>query len=366
MERIKGFFQSLTLKQIVWSSITIGCILLYGILTLWMNHETRGLVDQQGAVRWDSEGDSAQVSCYFEEHVEITKNEFIGFEKTLEKMLKEVLPQEDYAEENDKRLVVDAYSAMGTISITSKKGKMDNVAAIGIGGDFFLFHPVQLLEGGYFSGDDLMQDSILLDEDGAWQLFGSSDIVGQSVMIGGIPHYVAGVFERADGRFAEDAGLDKPIVFVSEETLSQHGTTKGISSYEVIAPNPVKRFVYNAVKEKLGVKETDMVVVENSARYSLESLLTIIFDFGTRSMRKTAVHFPYWENIARGYEDISAFVLLFRLLFLLMAGIIVMVFLIVKWKNRKFSWKDIRNYLSDKREQLRSRTWEEKKKWEQF
>lgn len=88
MERIKGFFQSLTLKQIVWSSITIGCILLYGILTIWMHHETRGLVDQQGAFRWDSEGDSAQVSCYFEEHVEITKNEFIGFEKTLEKMLK--------------------------------------------------------------------------------------------------------------------------------------------------------------------------------------------------------------------------------------------------------------------------------------
>ena len=28
-----------------------------------------------------------------------------------------------------------------------------------------LFHPLQLVSGGYFSGNDLMKDSIILDED---------------------------------------------------------------------------------------------------------------------------------------------------------------------------------------------------------
>ena len=366
MERMKNFFNRLTLKQIIWSSITVVCLLLYGILTIWIHHKTNSLMDQQGAERWDAEGDSVQVSCFFEEHVEITKNEFIGFEKTLEKMLLEVLSQEETSEENSKRLLVDAYSAMGTITITSEKGKMEDAAAFGIGGDFFLFHPVQLIDGRYFTGNELMHDSVLLDEDGAWQLFGSNDIVGQSVMIGGIPHYVVGVFERPGGKFTEAVGLDKPIVYVSEETLSEYGTTQGISSYEVIAPNPVKHFVYNAVKEKLGVQEADMMVVENTTRYSLESLIPVILDFGTRSMRKTAVCFPYWENVARGYEDISALVLIFRFLFLLIAGIILIVFLIIKWKNRQFTWKSLWMQVMDKMEQIRTKTREEKTKWEKF
>ena len=366
MERMKNFFNRLTLKQIIWSSITVVSLLLYGILTIWIHHKTNSLTDQQGAERWDAEGDSVQVSCFFEEHVEITKNEFIGFEKTLEKMLLEVLSQEETSEENSKRLLVDAYSAMGTITITSEKGKMENVAAFGIGGDFFLFHPVQLIDGRYFTGNELMHDSILLDKDGAWQLFGSTDIVGQSVMIGGIPHYVVGVFERPGGRFTEAVGLDKPLVYVSEESLSEYGTTQGISSYEVIAPNPVKHFVYNAVKEKLGVPEADMMVVENTTRYSPESLIPVILDFGTRSMRKTAVCFPYWENIARGYEDISALVLIFRVLFLLIAGSILIVFLIIKWKNRQFTWKSLWMQVMDKKEQMQRKTKEEKTKWEKF
>lgn len=364
--KIRAFISRLSTKQIVFTLIAFLSFVLFLILTAWSSYVQKGLVDQQMASRWDDEGGSAQVSCYFSEYVEIDEFTIVGFEKQLEKMLKEVLPAEDYSPENGKRLVVDAYSSTGTITISSEKGKLEKASAVGIGGDFFLFHPLTLVSGGYFSGNDLMKDFVILDEDAAWQLFGSNDISGQYVMIGNVPHIVAGVIKRQDGRFAESAGLNKSIVYVSNETLSAYGTSRGISTYEVVAPNPVKGYVYHAVKEKIGVDENSMIVVENSSRYTIESMIPIILDFGTRSMQDTAVKFPYWENIARGWEDIMALVLLVRILLLLVTLGIIITYLVIRLKNRKLTIKDVGNFFIDTKERIRQHAKDEKDKWEHF
>lgn len=363
--RLKQWMRSLSPKEIVLSLITLASLTAFLILTIWSNRQVAQLPDQQAARRWDQEGGSAQVSCFLAEHVEMDEYAILAFEKELEKSLTEVLTDEDGEEESGKRLYIDAYSSQGTIEVTNGKAKLE-ASAIGIGGDFFLFHPLQLVAGGYFSGNDLMKDFVILDEDAAWQLFGSSDIAGKSVMIGNVPHYVAGVVERQGGRFAESAGLDKTVVYVSNETLTEYGTSQGISVYEVTAPNPVKGFVYNCVKEKLKVAESDMVVVENSSRYSLEKLIPVILDFGTRSMQNHAVRFPYWENIARGWEDVKALVLLFQFLFLLIPAGIIGGFLIVKWKNRKWTWRDAGVFLVDSKDKLVQKMKGEKDKWQDF
>lgn len=363
--KLKELISSLSVKQIVFSLTAFLSFVIFLILTIWSDGQIKGLIDQQAAKRWDAKGDSAQVSCFFAEDVKVDDFMIMGFERDLEQQLKEILSAEEYSEENGRRLVVDAYSSQGKVTVVSEKGSLD-ASAIGVGGDFFLFHPLTLVSGSYISGDSIMKDYILLDEDGAWQLFGSSDIAGQSVMIGGVPHYVSGVVKRQEGRYAENAGLDKTMVYLSNESLAAYGDGGGISTYEVMAPNPVKGFVYNAVKEKLGVDETDMVVVENSSRYSIESLIPVILDFGTRSMQNSAVKFPYWENIGRGYEDVKALVLLFQFIFLLIPCVIILVFLIIKWKNRSFTWKDVGNYLIDTKDRIRQNAKEQKDKWEHF
>lgn len=364
--RIIYFIKSLTPKQIIFSSITVISLLLYLVLTVWSNRQVAALTDQQAAKRWDKEGDSAQVSCFFAENIEVDEFMLMNFKRQLEQSLLEVLQQEETEEGTEKRLLIDAYSSLGRITITSEKGKLDNVSAVGIGGDFFLFHPLQLVSGGYFSGNDLMQDSVVLDEEAAWQLFGSNDVAGMSVMIGNVPHYVAGVIKRQEGRFAEGAGLNKTVVYVSYSTLSSYGTSDGINVYEVVAPNPVKGFVYNAVKEKLGVSEDEMVVVENSSRYTLLALLPVLLDFGTRSMQNTAVKFPYWENIARGWEDVKVLILLFQFILLFIPAEIIVVFLIIRWKNRNFTLKDVWNFMLEKKDTLRKKARGEKDKWQHF
>lgn len=60
--------------------------------------------------------------------------------------------------------------------------------------------PWNCCPGSYFSGSDLMQDHIILDQDSAWQLFGSYDVEGMQVMIGNVPHIVSGVIRREEAK----------------------------------------------------------------------------------------------------------------------------------------------------------------------
>ncbi len=362
MSRLKRWIRGFSPRQIALSLTAVLCLCLFLAVTLWCNHKIEDLADQQAALRWDREGGAAQVSCFFTRDVEVDDFQIMSFEKQLESALTEAAV---VLENPNARLFVDAYSAQGKITVTSSQSTLD-AAAVGIGGDFFFFHPVKLVNGSYFSGNDLMQDFVILDEEAAWQLFGSSDIQGMSVMIGGAPHYVAGVIEREKGRFAEAAGLKNTVVYVSKESLEEYGQSEGIGCYEVAAPNPVKGFVAKELKEKFGLKEDEMLVVENSSRYSLEAMIPVALDFGTRSMQNAALHLPYWENIARGYEDVKAVVLLFQFILLLIPGIILFAAGIIKWKNRKYTLKDIWMILMDKKDRALEKARAEKNKWEHF
>lgn len=325
MAKVKEFFGCLSLWQKVSVLTAIICLVFYGIITGISNHMIAGVTDQQAAMRWALKGGAAQVSCFFSKGTQVDEFQIKSFQNQLSAAMQEAAV---FEENQSSRLYVDAYSAQGEITVVSGQATLET-DAIGIGGDFFFFHPLTLLDGSYFSGNDLMKDSVLLDEDAAWRLFGSDNIAGMSVTIGGVPHYIAGVFKREEGHFFEAAGLDETIIFVSYETLSQYGTGEGISTYELVSPNPVKGFVYNTVKEKFGFSEEEMTVIENSARYSVEALIRVILDFGIRSMQNQAVEYPYWENVARGYEDVIAFFLLLRFLFLVIAIVIMSVTFIV-------------------------------------
>lgn len=100
-----------------------------------------------------------------------------------------------------------------------------------------------------------MQDYCIIDQDAAWQLFGSNDVVGMTVYIGNVPHIVTGVVRRPQGRMEKAAGLTSTVVYVSYETLEAYGTNNGINHYEIVMPNPVDEFAYGKVKEGIGIDE---------------------------------------------------------------------------------------------------------------
>lgn len=322
--------------------------MLFLILAFTAGHLGRGQQSQTMAERWSSDGKASQVSCFFSVNAGVTQDSILTFEHSIDGALADAAVVQE-SENPGARLWADAYSADGRITISSDRSSLE-ADAIGIGGDFFLFHPLKLLSGAYFSGNDLMQDYCVIDQDAAWQLFGSNDVAGMTVYIGGVPHIVTGVVQREEGRLTEAAGLDSSLVYVSYQTLTELGKSNGINHYEIVMPDPVTNFAYNYVKENLGSSEKEAEVVENTSRYSFLSRLKLISGFGTRSMNGKAIIYPYWENVARGYEDILAVVTLFEMLFLLYAVALALIFFIIWWRHKGWTIREKWLILKDKAE----------------
>lgn len=352
---MKRFWKNLTGKQIVLMITAAVSLTIFLVLTVVSSHLAGALDSQNMAKRWSKEGGVSQVSCFFSQTSAVSEDTIKSFEHTLDTSLLEASITVE-SPNASARLWADAYSTSGKLVLAGKSGQME-VNTIGVGGDFFLFHPLTLLNGSYFAGSDLMQDHILLDEDSAWQLFGSNDIVGQQVMIQGVPHLVSGVVKRDSGRLNDHAGNGSSIAYVSYETLAKNlsrmGQTADIQHYEIVMPNPVTGFALGMVKDKIGVEEKDVDIVENTTRFRLLSQLKVLGSFGVRSMNGKAIIYPYWENIARGQEDILALLFIFRILFILYPVVLLVIFLVYRWKNRQWHFKDIREFTVRKHEEFR-------------
>ncbi len=350
-------------RQLVWTIIGAVCLVLAVILTAFAAGIKNSQPSQQMAERWDSEGGSAQISCFFSSGQPVTPDTIRAFEYTMENQLETASIE---APSENARLWVDAYSAKGKITLSTSHGSTE-ANAYGVGGDYFMFHPLGLEEGGmYFSGSDLMQDRVILDQNTAWQLFGSYDIAGQPITIGSGANshtgVVAGVVQSESGWMNERAGAQTGTVYVSYEILNNFGRHSGINCYEVVMPNPVTGFAKNMVSENIGFDEDSIEVVENSSRYSFFSLLSVAGEFGTRSMNTKAIIYPYWENAARGWEDILSAVLLFQILLYLVPSILLIILLVRRFKRRKHHWSDVKNWLADRREARWAREAEKEKK----
>lgn len=292
----------------------IFCILITVASVVYIKVTTEGMYSQQMASRW-SKGGYSQISCFISDKEAITEDRINNYHHIFEKAL-----VEDSIYLEGEKQVVSCYSARGSISIRNDNNNVE-VKAIGVGGDFFLYHPIKLLKGSYYGQEEVMDDYIIVDEDVAWQLFGSSNIDGMKVYIGEVPHIIKGVVRRDTGRLNDYAGNNKGTVYVSYNTLKKYGDCKEINTFEVTLPNPVKSYAFNLVKEKVDIDEENIEIVENTERFDIDSLLKIIADFGSRSMNSKEIVYPYWENTARGYEDV--FTLIITVVFLIdLCGVI--------------------------------------------
>ena len=279
-----------------------------------------GLSDWVDAAdRWRGSSDMrfTQAACYLPVDSPKTEEEVLSFRRTLEQSLTEASLEAP----DGGSLYTDAYSASAPVTVTGDHGSAQ-VRAIGVGGNFFLFHPLVLRSGSYISGDDLMQDRVVLDEELAWQLFGGPDVAGLTVQIGGRPYSVAGVISRESDFATGEACLDGAGMFLSYSAL--YGLTEqDITCYEIVLPNMVSGFGLGLVRDGFAVGTGD--VVEVTGRYGLGRLLEVAGDFGLRSMRNNGVIYPYWENAVRLTEDYLALLLVLALVFSACPAVTILV-----------------------------------------
>lgn len=69
-------------------------------------------------------------------------------------------------------------------------------------------------------------------------------------------------------------------------------------------------------------------------------------------MNGKAIIYPYWENVARGYEDILATLLVFALVFLVYPLVLIVIGLRKAWVRRTWTAKSVYLKLKDKAERF--------------
>ncbi len=355
---MKNLIQNLPVKMRWFGLFSFVCLFFAGMVLIYEHQLQKDLYDQQMAERWSKEGGVAQISAFFAEDAVEDESYFRGIEQSVDKALQTA----SIVNENENaRLWIDAISQRGKVVLASERAYIE-VNAFGVSGEFFQFHPQKIVSGFLFGADSMMQDGIVIDEETAWQLFGSSDVAGMQIMIGQVPHYITGVIERPSGRMETEAGLEKPICYLSLGSLQNYGSTSGGFIYEIVMPNPIKGFALSTMQTAVGSENEDVVLVENSTRFDLLPLLYIIQDFGIRSMSLEGIEYPYWENIARGQEDIFALFLLIKCVLLLIPSIFFIGLIIYLWKRKTWNFKQVVLWVQDQWYEVGVRSAQKKQK----
>lgn len=325
LEAVKGFgFKQwfLLILNIVLVLGSVGCVL--GLRSV------SGALTALQAVDWfrgDSETRFAQLACYLPVDQGKSEDDIRTFRQSLDSKLVE---QALEAPEGGS-LYIDAYSGVASVTAASNNSGGTAVKAVGVGGDFFYFHPYLLRSGAYIKSGDLMDDLVVLDEEMAWKLFGGVDLAGMPMTINGQPFVVAGVIARETDFASQKAYTGDGGVFMSFSAMKRLLEDAAITSYEIIMPDPISNFAMGIMKDTFPIGDGD--IVENSSRYSLGHLLEVIGGFGQRSMRTNGVNYPYWENAARLTEDYAALLLVLAVLLALCPVLFVLVLTI--WEIRR-------------------------------
>ena len=333
LPRLHGGKLALLIACLVQAALSILCFCLLG-------HVRGMLVTQSAAGVWRGGGEErfAQVSAFLPTTETKTLDDIRSFRATLEN---EFVQNSMEAPEGGS-LYTDAYSGRTSLSVSGKSPGSVTVTAVGAGGNYFLFHPLTLLSGGYISDEDYMADRVVLDAQTAFNLFGSSDVAGMEVTINGKTFPIAGVVKSEDD-FATAAALDagakassdptgvqsasKAMIYMSYSALNAM-TELPIDCYEIVLPDPVSGFAKKLMTEKFPIGSG--AIVQNTGRFSASSLISVIGAFGKRTMTTNGVIYPYWENAARMAESYAALYLLLGTLLAIMP-IVCLTIVLVKF-----------------------------------
>lgn len=303
--RWKNSLRSISRGQ--WCIIAINILLVLAcVVAVWGLRQVSATPETTTAAQrfqGESETRFAQIACFLPVGAGKTQEEIYDFRLALENRFVE----ESLEAPEGGSLWIDAYSGSASVRAVTDHGSVE-ITALGVGGDFFHFHPLRLRSGVYISERDLMDDLVLLDEETAWRLFGGFDLAGMPLEINGKPFVVAGVVAMEDDFASKRAMRQEGGLFLSYSALKRLNEELVIDCYEIVLPDPISGYAAGMVETLFAKKDGE--VVENSGRYTAMRLVDVVRSFGERSMRTSAVVYPYWENALRLREDYAALLLL--------------------------------------------------------
>lgn len=383
--KFKQKLKSLKKIYIVLGIMFILLLIISVVLFLYFNSTRNSLQDQLAGSRWDEDGDGYQFSIFFDTGSEIEAGFLEDFEHKYVQELKSTIGDSDAMADNLKEYFASAYMMEGRMSLSTENKSMKDVKTYGVSGDYFVFHPLKLIAGSYLNG--VHEDSVLIDEDTAWTLFGSYDIIGMTIVVNDVPLFVEGIYEESDNSYEEVAkgynsfanvsveengsqneGAIRSLIYVPFNTLAKLGTSnKKIAAYEFVTTAPSDYYVLKVINDQMKSQLNHMQTISNTTRFETDNLINVWKERKYRSMHSDTTYYPYYENVARAYEDILAKVMVVIFVCLVVDSVILIIFVHYFWINRKsLRLPVIKDKIERRIEAMRSKGKATKDKWKDF
>ena len=123
----------------------------------------------------------------------------------------------------------------------------------------------------------------------------------------------------------------------------------------MVIPNPVQNYAVRKVRSRLEQIPFPMelaTIVDNTSRFEIFRLVTLLGQPGVRSMQVAPIRYPYWENVALAWEDV---LIPYALLWLILrfSPILFLLWLVIWYATHK-SWtvggvvRDIQDRIYDR------------------
>ena len=280
------------------------------------------LADGDLAAQWQA-GDTeyVHVSAFISEDAQRRLESFLLMGPNVDNALAAVALE---PENENARLWADAYSGEASVTVSNEYNTQTAIATC-TGGDFFMFHPVEMLSGWYYLENDNTDTLVILDENLAWRLFGGTNIAGMALEINGYACTVAGVSKVPDDEDELAAYGEELRLYMSCSFYERQGQDVNLTCYEALVPEPVTGFGLETIEAALGLSESQCELEQNTGRYSLKSGLETAREYRQRAQRINKIYYPWWENYAKGVDSQNALWGVLAVFFGGAAGIVVLV-----------------------------------------
>ena len=121
-----------------------------------------------------------------------------------------------------------------------------------------------------------------------------------------------------------------------------------MEAYELVMPDPVREFAAKLVRETLGYTESEMELTDVSRRFGNFALLDVLRRFGLRSMAGSAMRYPFWENLARGTEDILVCVMVLQAVCLIVPVVLAVIMIVQAYRHKRWTAAGVFQTIGDK------------------
>lgn len=249
-------------------------------------------------------------------------------------------PNQPDKSETEDRFWIDAYSASCDATVTSLATDVSDeipaeVNLTGVGGEFYVIHPMKMESGAFLQANMLDTKKIVLDTELSFELFGTYQVIGRSVMIGQREYVIVGVVRHASTEIdqktqgdklrayipfaelayllpADDSGLqlDQQLPGTLDGSSSPRLDSIAITCYEAVLPNRIKGIAMANLLtafETSGKMDKNFLFVDNTERFSPLRLWDMVFPAGETQYQRQGFTLPFWESSAQMAESTSVF-----------------------------------------------------------